>query len=53
MDQQTIKAADDFGDQLGLLGQQLMGIVGTVVGPLLPALSALGTATLTMVVSLD
>lgn len=42
IDGETIKAADDFGDQLGLLGRQLMGIVGTVVGPLLPALSALG-----------
>ena len=42
VDEQTIKAADDFGDQLGFLGQQLLGIVATVVGPLLPALSALG-----------
>lgn len=42
IDGETIKAADDFGDQLGLLGRQLLGIVGTVVGPLLPALSALG-----------
>lgn len=44
IDEQTIKAADDFGDQLGLLGKQLMGIVGVIVGPLLPALSALGNA---------
>jgi len=42
IDEQTVKAADDFGDQLMLLGKQLMGIVATVVGPLLPALSALG-----------
>lgn len=42
IDNETITAADDFGDQLGLMGQQLMGIVAAVVGPLLPALSALG-----------
>ncbi len=43
IDEKTIKAADDFGDQLGLMGRQLLGIVATVVGPLLPALSALGS----------
>lgn len=42
IDEKTVKAADDFGDQLGLMGKQLLGIVATVVGPLLPALSALG-----------
>lgn len=42
IDGETIKAADDFGDQLGLMGTQLLGIVATVMGPLLPALSALG-----------
>jgi len=42
IDEETIAAADDFGDQIGLMGQQLLGIVATVVGPLLPALSALG-----------
>lgn len=42
IDGETIAAADKFGDQLGLMGQQLLGIVATVVGPLLPALSALG-----------
>jgi uncharacterized phage infection (PIP) family protein YhgE len=42
IDGETIAAADDFGDQLGLMGTQLLGIVATVVGPLLPALSALG-----------
>lgn len=42
IDGETIKAADDFGDQLGLMGKQLLGIVATVIGPLLPALSALG-----------
>lgn len=39
IDKETIKAADDFGDKLGLLGRQLMGVVATIVGPLLPALS--------------
>jgi hypothetical protein len=43
IDEKTIKAADDFGDQLGLMGKQLLGIVATVVGPLLPALSGLGS----------
>mgnify|MGYP000154985023 CR=1 FL=1 len=42
IDEETIKAADDFGDQLGFMGQQLLAIVATVIGPLLPALSALG-----------
>lgn len=42
IDGETIAAADDFGDQLGLMGQQMLGIVATVIGPLLPALSALG-----------
>lgn len=42
IDEETIKAADDFGDQLGYLGKQLLGIVAQIVGPLLPALSALG-----------
>lgn len=42
IDGETIAAADEFGDQLGLMGTQLLGIVATVVGPLLPALSALG-----------
>lgn len=44
IDGPTIAAADDFGDQLMLLGKQLMAIVASVVGPLLPALSALGNA---------
>lgn len=44
IDEQTIKAADDFGDQLLLMGKQLMGIVATILGPLLPALSAIGEA---------
>lgn len=43
IDEETIAAADDFGDQLGLMGTQFLGIVATVVGPLLPALSGLGT----------
>lgn len=37
----TIKAADDFGDQLGVLGKQMLGVVASIVGPLLPALSQL------------
>lgn len=43
IDEQTIKAADDFGDQLGLLGKQFLGIIAAIVGPFLPALSAFGT----------
>ena len=43
IDEQTLKAADDFGDKLGLMGRQLLGIVANIVGPLLPALSALGS----------
>lgn len=42
IDEETLRSADDFGDQLGFLGKQLLAIVATVVGPLLPALSALG-----------
>lgn len=41
IDEETVKAADDFGDQLGLMGKQLLGIVATIIGPLLPALSGL------------
>lgn len=37
----TIAAADEFGDQLGLMGKQLLGVVANIVGPLLPALSFL------------
>ena len=44
IDEKTIKAADDFGDQLGLMGKQLLGIVAQIIGPLLPGLSALGSA---------
>ena len=42
IDGETIAAADNLGDQLGLMGTQLLGIVATIIGPLLPALSALG-----------
>lgn len=42
IDGETIQAADKFGDQLGFMGQQLMGILASVIGPLLPALSELG-----------
>lgn len=41
IDEQTIKAADDFGDQLGLMGKQLLGVTANAIAPLLPALSAL------------
>lgn len=41
VDEETIAAADQFGDQLGLLGRQLLGVTAQIVGPLLPALSAL------------
>lgn len=44
MSEDTIAAADEFGDQLGMMGKQLLAIVATVIGPLLPALSALGSA---------
>lgn len=43
MSEETIAAADAFGDQLGMMGKQLLAIVATVIGPLLPALSALGS----------
>lgn len=36
----TIAAADKFGDELGVMGKQLLGVVAAIVGPLLPALSA-------------
>jgi len=42
IDAKTIAAADELGDQLGLMGKQLMAIVATVIGPLLPAITALG-----------
>lgn len=41
IDEETIAAADKFGDRLGLMGHQLLGVVAAIVGPLLPALSAL------------
>lgn len=40
---ESVEAADQFGDQLTLLGRQLLGVAGQIVGPLLPALSALAT----------
>jgi hypothetical protein len=42
--EETVKAADDFGDQLGLVGKQLLGILANAIGPLLPALTALAQA---------
>ena len=41
INEKTIKAADDFGDQLGLMGKQLLGVAANAIGPLLPALSGL------------
>lgn len=41
VDEQTLVAADEFGDALGILGQQLLGVTATVLGPLLPGLTAL------------
>jgi hypothetical protein len=43
IDEETLKAADDFGDQLGVMGKQLIGVTAQIVGPLLPALSGLAT----------
>lgn len=42
IDSETLAAADAFGDQLSVMGKQLMAIVATVVGPLLPAVTELG-----------
>jgi len=41
MDEQTVQAADDFGDQIGLLSTQLLALAGKAIGPLLPILSLL------------
>jgi len=41
VDDQTIAAADQFGDELVVVGKQLLALVATIVGPLLPALTAL------------
>ncbi len=41
IDEETLKAADDFGDQLGMLAKQLLAVVAAIVGPLLPVLSLL------------
>lgn len=41
MSEETIAAADDFGDQIGFLGRQLLGVVAEGIAPMLPALSAL------------
>lgn len=46
IDAKTVKAGHDFSVQLELLGSQLMALVGTLIGPLLPALSAIGAALL-------
>jgi hypothetical protein len=41
--EETVKAADAFGDQLGLIGKQLLGILANALAPMLPALSALAS----------
>ena len=41
IDQQTVKAADDFGDQLTVLQKVGMAFVAQVLGPLLPGLAQL------------
>lgn len=41
IDEQTIAAADDFGDRMGLMSQKLIAMTATIVGPLLPALNKL------------
>lgn len=42
IDEDTIAAADEFGDQIGVMGKQLMALLATVLAPLLPLLSQVG-----------
>lgn len=42
IDEETIAAADDFGDQLGMMGKQLMALLASVLAPLLPVLTLFG-----------
>ncbi len=46
IDEKTVKAADDFGDQIKLMGKQLLALMASVLAPLLPLLSALGSVLL-------
>jgi hypothetical protein len=48
MSEQTVKAADDFGDKLGLLGKQGLALIASVLGPFLPLLSALADNLMTV-----
>jgi hypothetical protein len=41
VDEHTVKAIDDFGDQMGLLGKALIAVLAQIVGPLMPALTEL------------
>jgi hypothetical protein len=41
VDEKTVKAIDDFGDQLGVAGKQLLALGAEVIGPLLPLLGQL------------
>jgi methyl-accepting chemotaxis protein len=39
MSEETVKAADDFGDQLSILGKQLLALGASALAPLLPLVS--------------
>lgn len=39
----TIRAADDFGDQMGMIGTQMTAVIANAIGPMMPALSLLAT----------
>ena len=41
VDEDTIQAIDDFGDQIGVAGKQLLALTADVIGPLLPILGQL------------
>lgn len=41
LDEQTIAAADNFGDQLGVLAKQGLALIATFIAPFLPLLSEL------------
>jgi hypothetical protein len=43
VDEQTVAAADNFGDQLGIVGKQLLAVAANAIGPMLPALTALAS----------
>ena len=43
VDEKTIQAIDDFGDQIGVAGKQLLALTADAIGPLLPILGQLLT----------